>query len=215
MTRISPYLAASITAALFLATAPVSAGEQDAIDGCIDKLRSVGGPDARSGGEVISSEFSEAATLVMLRDGGGTVWRCLAYSDGTVGELSVSQAADDGGGAMAGSSGHGGSEPGTSSERIRFDRGTTGTEITATLTPGSSTRYVLGAKKQQDLYVRVAARGAGISYQIFNPDGSFLLDQMTSDKEYRGQLWQSGDHVVEVINRGNSNTSYNLIISVD
>jgi hypothetical protein len=215
MTRISPYLAASITAALFLATAPVSAGEQEAIDGCIDKLRSVGGPDARSGGEVISSEFSEAATLVMLRDGGGTVWRCLAYSDGTVGELSVSQAADDGGGAMAGSSSHGGSEPGTSSERIRFDRGTTGTEITATLTPGSSTRYVLGAKKQQDLYVRVAARGAGISYQIFNPDGSFLLDQMTSDKEYRGQLWQSGDHVVEVINRGNSNTSYNLIISVD
>ena len=57
--------------------------------------------------------------------------------------------------------------------------------------------------------------GAGISYQIFIPDGSFLLDQMSSDTEYRGQLWQSGDHVVEVINRGNSNTSYNLIISVD
>ena len=144
--RTSPYLAASITATLLLATAPVSAGEQDAIDGCIDKLRSVGGPDARSGGEVISSEFSEAATLVMLRDGGGTLWRCLAYSDGTVGELSVSQAAADGGGAMAGSSGHGDSEPGTSTERIRFDRCTTGTEINATLTRGSSTRYLLGAK---------------------------------------------------------------------
>ena len=151
----------------------------------------------------------------MLRDGGGTVWRCLAYSDGTVGELTVSNAADDGGGAMAGSSSSSSQEPGTSTERVRFDRGTTGTELTGTLTPGSTMRYVVGAKNRQNLYVRVAAKGSVISYQIFNPDGSFLLDQMTSDKEYRGELWQSGDHVIEVINRGNDNASYNLIIGVD
>lgn len=215
MKRIPMSLAAPMAAAMIAIAGPSVAGEQEAIDGCIDKLRSVGGPDARSGGEVISSEFSEAATLVMLRDGGGTVWRCLAYSDGTVAEISVSQAADDGGGAMAGSSSHHGSGGGTSTERVRFDRGTTGTELTGTLTPGSSTRYVVGAKNLQNLYVRVAAKGSGIYYQIFNPDKSFLLDQMTSDKEYRGQLWQSGDHVIEVINRGNRNTSYNLIIGVD
>ena len=215
MKRIPLSLATSMAALMIGMAGPSVAGEQDAIDGCIDKLRSVGGPDARSGGEVISSEFSQAATLVMLRDGGGTVWRCMAYSDGTVAELSVSQSADDGGGAMAGSSGSHGSEPGTSTERVRFDRGTSGTELTGKLTPGSSARYILGAKNRQDLYVRVAARGSGISYQIFNPDGSFLLDQMASDKEYKGQLWQSGDHVIEVINRGNNNTSYNLIISID
>lgn len=215
MKRIPMSLAAPMAAAMIGMAGPAVAGEQEAIDGCIDKLRAVGGPDARSGGKVLSSEFSEAATLVMLRDGGGTVWRCMAYSDGTVAEISVSQAADDGGGAMAGSSSHHGSEDGTSTERVRFDRGTTGTELTGTLTPGSSTRYVVGAKNLQNLYVRVAAKGSGIHYQIFNPDGSFLLDQMTSDKEYRGQLWQSGDHVIEVINRGNRNTSYNLIISVD
>ena len=215
MKRIPMSLAAPMAAAMIGMAGPAVAGEQEAIDGCIDKLRAVGGPDARSGGKVLSSEFSEAATLVMLRDGGGTVWRCMAYSDGTVEEISVSQAADDGGGAMAGSSSHHGSEGGTSTERVRFDRGTTGTELTGTLTPGSSTRYVVGAKNLQNLYVRVAAKGSGIHYQIFNPDGSFLLDQMTSDKEYRGQLWQSGDHVIEVINRGNNNTSYNLIVSVD
>ena len=215
MRRIPMSLAASMAAAMIGMAGPAVAGEQEAIEGCIDKLRAVGGPDARSGGKVISSEFSEAATLVMLRDGGGTVWRCLAYSDGTVAEISVSQAADDGGGAMAGSSSHHGSGGGTSTERVRFDRGTTGTELTGTLTPGSSKRYVVGAKNLQNLYVRVAAKGSGIHYQIFNPDGSFLLDQMTSDKEYRGQLWQSGDHVIEVMNRGNGNTSYNLIISID
>ena len=190
-------------------------GDQGLVFRFIDRMRAVGGPDARAGGEVLSSEFSEAGTLVMLRDAGGTVWRCLAYSDGTVGELSVSQAADDGGGAMAGAYHDSGGEPATATERVRFDRGTTGTELTATLTPGSSMRYVLGAKNGQDLYVRVAARGPDIYYQIFNPDGSFLLDQMTSDKEYRGQLWQSGDHVIEVINRGQRAAAYNVIFGID
>lgn len=211
----SSFLMASAAIAAVGAFEPAIAGEQDAIDGCIDKLRAVGGPDARAGGEVLSSEFSEAATLVMLRDAGGTVWRCLAYSDGTVGELSVSQAADDGGGAMAGAPAQSGGEPTTASERVHFDRGSTGTELTGTLAPGSSVRYVLGAKNGQDLYVRVAPKGPGIYYQIFNPDGSFLLDQMTPDKEYRGQLWQSGDHVIEVINRGNRGTSYNVIFGID
>ena len=67
----------------------------------------------------------------------------------------------------------------------------------------------------QNLYVRVASQGRELSYQIFNPDGSFLLDQMTSAKEYRGQLWQSGDHVVEVINRGQTATGYNVIFGID
>jgi len=215
MLRIFPFLLASAAIAAIGVSAPAMSGEQDAIDGCIDKLRAVGGPDGKAGGEVLNSEFSEAATLVMLRDAGGTVWRCLAYSDGTVGEFSLNQAADDGGGAMAGAPGHSGGEPATATERVRFDRGSTGAELTATLTPGSSVRYLLGAKNGQDLYVRVAPKGPDIYYQIFNPDGTFLLDQMTSDKEYRGQLWQSGDHVIEVINRGSNATSYNVILSIE
>ncbi len=215
MNRVSAMLTTSAAIASIVALQPVMAGEQEAIDGCIDKLRAVGGPDGRAGGQVLSSEFSEAATLVMLRDAGGTVWRCLAYSDGTVGELTVSQAADDGGGAMAGASGYSTQEPATSTERVRFDRGSSGAELTATLTPGSSMRYVLNAKNGQDLYVRVAPRGPDIYYQIFNPDGSFLLEQMDPAREYRGQLWQSGDHVIEVINRGNRNTSYNVIFGIE
>ena len=189
----------------FLITSPVVAGEQDAIDGCIDQLRAVGGPDGQSG-EVLSSEFSEAATLVMLRDRGGTTWRCLAYSDGTVGELNVESAADDGGGAMAGA---------TDRVRVRFDAGTTGTELSDTLAPGASRQYVIGATAEQFLYTRVAADGPTLDYQIFNPDGSFLLERTGGDLEYRGQLWQSGDHVIEVINRTGKRQSYNLIIGIE
>ena len=219
MSHKSSLLMAAAAIAALGALEPAMAGEQEAIDGCIERLRTVGGPDARAGGQVISSEFSQAATLVMLRDAGGTVWRCLAYSDGTVGELTVANAADDGGGAMAGAQGqshhqsHG--EPTTSTERVRFSRGTTGAELTGTLTPGSSVRYVLALRNGQNFYVRVAPRGPDLSYQIFNPDGSFLLDQMTSQREYRGQLWQSGDHVVEVINRTGQNVPYNVIFGVD
>jgi len=127
----------------------------------------------------------------------------------------ASDAAADGGGALAGASGTSGVEPTTTTERVRFGAGATGAERTGTLTPGSSVRYVLGAKRQQFLQVRVAAQGPDIYYQIFNPDRSFLLDEITVDKPYRGQLWQSGDHVIEVINRGQRDTSFNVMFDID
>lgn len=91
----------------------------------------------------------------------------------------------------------------------------TGTELKATLTPGSSVRYILNAKNEQFLHVHVTARGPDILYQIFNPDNSFLLDQVSADRDYKGQLWQSGDHVIEVINRGHRTTSFNVRIGID
>ncbi len=90
-----------------------------------------------------------------------------------------------------------------------------GTERTDSLQPGETLRYTFYARERDDLYVRVAPHGSQMYYQIFNPDGSFLLEQMTSDREYRGELWQSGEHVVEVINRGNRQVSYNIILGLD
>ncbi|WP_161594656.1 SH3 domain-containing protein [Marimonas lutisalis] len=104
---------------------------------------------------------------------------------------------------------------GSSDVRVRFAAGTTGTELTGALAPGESRRYLIGAGKNQFLYVRVAARGPGLSYQIFNPDRSFLLEAMDPAQEYRGQLWQSGDHAIEVINRGNAPAEYNIIIGIE
>jgi hypothetical protein len=199
--------------AVALCTAGIaSADEQAAIDGCIDALRATGLPDAQ-GGEVVSSEFSQAGTLVMLRDAGGALWRCIGYNDGTVGEIAVAEAMDDGGGAMAGAGGAG--EMTTNTRQVRFAAGTSGAEYSEGMVPNSIDRYVLGAQNGQNLYVRVATDGPGVSYRILNPDGSALLDDMAPDREYRGQLWQSGDHVVEVINRGGDVAQYNVIFGVD
>jgi hypothetical protein len=203
----------AVVIAALCAPGAASADEQAAIDGCIDRLRATGGPDARAGGEVLSSEFSQAGTLVMLRDAGGTVWRCIGYNDGTVGEMAVAEAMDDGGGAMADAGGA--TEMTANTRQVRFAAGTSGAEYSEGMVPNSIDRYVLGARNGQNLYVRVATDSPGVSYRILNPDGSALLDDMSPDREYRGQLWQSGDHVVEVINRGSGNAQVNVIFGID
>jgi len=104
---------------------------------------------------------------------------------------------------------------GSPTERVRFAAGTSGAELSASLAPGESRRYLLGARDGQFLYVGVAPRGPGIEYQIFNPDGSFLLEQTPAAQEYRGQLWQSGDHAIEVINRGERVTDYNVVFGIE
>jgi len=215
MNTLTCYTCAALALTIVTFTAPAKAGEQDAIDGCIDRLRAVGGPDG-GGCEVIRSEYSEAATEVILRDAGGTTWRCLAYSDGTVGDLAVMDAMDDGGGAMAGAYSEGAGDGGyTATQEIRFAAGRSSGEFNDGLTPGSSTRWTLRAREGQDLNVIVSAEGAGLSYQIFNPDNSFLLEQMSPSKEYKGQLWQSGTHVIEVINRGDRPVSYTLWVGIE
>ena len=106
-------------------------------------------------------------------------------------------------------------EPTSTTEHVRWDASGSGAEMSDSLTPGSTKRYVFDARDGANLYVRVAPRGPDVYYQIFNPDNSFLLEQMSPDREYRGQLWQSGQHVVEVINRGQGTVSYNVIIGLD
>ncbi|PWJ09658.1 SH3 domain-containing protein [Jannaschia seohaensis] len=100
-------------------------------------------------------------------------------------------------------------------QQVRFPRGSTGTEFTDSLDPQVSHRYVLGARNGQFLYFRLAANGPGMTYVIYNPDGSVLLDEMSSDREYRGQLWQSGDHIVEVHNTANGRQSFNVIFGIN
>lgn len=187
-----------------------------ASDACLQRLKAEGGPDAQNGVEVLNVDASEAGTLVTMRDAGMSVWECLGYADGTTEYLKVTDAMDDAEGAMAPAAATGAgaeSEGETTTIEVHFEKGTSGATYTGNLTPGSSARYVIGAKSGQDLRVHVMAQSPEISYQIFNPDSSFLLDMIGADRAYRGQLWQSGDHVVEVINRGDK-ADYGIEITI-
>lgn len=103
----------------------------------------------------------------------------------------------------------------TQTVKVQFSSGSSGVELTGNVPPGGSIRYVLGARNGQFLYARVAPRNGRLEYEIFNPDGSLLLDLIGADREYRGQLWQSGDHVVEVVNRGGRPIDFNVIFGID
>jgi len=189
---------------LFIAT-PAIADISDAGNACIDALMSSGKATA-PGGEVLSDEFSEAGSLVMLKDGGGQVWKCIAYKDGSIGELSMV----DGGSSVQNSA------PNVSGERrVEFDAGASGTVMSATLAPGAVVSYVLGAKNGQFLNVDVNSYGGALDYQIFNPDGSRLLDLISSDTPYQGQLWQSGDHVIDVVNSGAQPVTFDIGIGIN
>jgi uncharacterized protein YgiM (DUF1202 family) len=102
---------------------------------------------------------------------------------------------------------------GTRTVHVRFPSGATGTELRDEIAPGASVRFVLGAREGQMLYTRVA--GDGLEYQIFLPGGRLLQDQVSASQEYRGQLFVSGDHVIEVINRTNASRSFNIIMSAE
>jgi uncharacterized protein YraI len=99
-------------------------------------------------------------------------------------------------------------------QRVRFPSGRTGTELTDQLGPGTSVTYILGARNGQALYFRLASRGQAMSWRLFNPDGT-LLDRGTPSKVYRGQLFQTGDHRVEVTNGGNQPEEFNVIFGIE
>ena len=152
-------------------------------------------------------------TFSISHDGGGANL-IVSYTapGGANGVCSVVQAADDGQGAMAGSSA-GPVVSGT--QRVQFAAGTSGAAMSGTLNPNTSVSYVLGAADGQFLRVTVSSLGGALDYKIFNPDGTELLGLMSSDTPYEGQLWQTGDHVVEVLNAGAQPVSFDIGIGID
>jgi hypothetical protein len=115
----------------------------------------------------------------------------------------------------AGSSAGSGSKPSISTERVRFPAGTSSFEFPAQLPPGMTVRYQIGAKKNQFLVVRISPTSAPLKYRILNPNGSALVDELSVETPYRGQLWQSGDHIVEVVNRTGSTVPFQIYFGIE
>ena len=200
--------------ALALFPMPAFSDISDEANACIDELISRFG---NVGGEVLGQEFSEAAIMVRLRDGTGVEYECIVWSGPEVADLrrvgENTDTADDGGGALDGASD---TAPTVSGDQVvKFDAGTSGTTLSATLQAGTSVRYILGANDGQFLNVDVGSHGGALDYRIFNPDGTFLLDLIPSETPYQGQLWQSGEHIIEVVNAGAQPVAFDIGIGIN
>lgn len=106
------------------------------------------------------------------------------------------------------------SAPHTQSVRVRFAPGNSGTEESGTLSPGTTVRYVLGAQNGQILEVSFSGTDPNIDYRILMPNGHVLLDEVQASLPYQGSLYMSGDHVVEVVNRGSGSAVYRVYLGI-
>jgi hypothetical protein len=136
----------------------------------------------------------------------GRDWPGFVRGDGSP-YMSGESGADDGGGAMAGA-------PDGETISVRFAPGASGATYEGRVAAGGTIRYVLKARDGQFLSVRVAPDDAALDYAIRNPDGSTLLDPIGADTPYRGQLWQRGDHVVEILNRTRRAGAYGVTFEI-
>ena len=193
---------------------PALADISDEANACIDELDSRFG---NVGGEVLNQEFSEAAIMVRLRDGNGVEYECIVWSGPEVADLrpvgGEGDTVDDGGGAMDGAAAF--TDTVSGEQRVSFAAGTSGTVISDTLQSGTSVSYILGASDGQFLNVDAGSHGGALEYKILNPDGTPLLDLIGSDMPYRGQLWQSGDHMVEIVNAGAQPVTFDIGIGIE
>ena len=194
---------AFLVAGLALFAGPALADEQAAIDGCIAQLKKVGGPDGQSG-QVVSSDFSEAGTLVMLRDAGGTVWKCIGYNDGTVGDMSVVEGMDDGGGAMAGAA-----DEGSKTTRVAFEAGNDNASKRGKVTGDGYHDYLLGARAGQEMSVSLITEGT--CYFNILPPGSngeaIFIGSRDGNDAIGLKLPKDGDYTIRVYLMGDDKDS--------
>ncbi|WP_270732781.1 hypothetical protein [Shimia sp. Alg240-R146] len=168
---------------------------------CIDEMRVRFG---NVGGEILDQLGSEAGTLVRLRDKNGVVYECVVWSGPEVADLRRADGEEIPPVDVV-----------SGTQRVQFDKGTSGSAMSATLKPNTTVRYILGASDGQFLNVDVASHGGALDYSIENPDGSMLLDLISSDRPYEGQLWQSGDHVIGVVNAGSQPVTFDIGIGIN
>jgi hypothetical protein len=100
-------------------------------------------------------------------------------------------------------------------ETVHFPRGATGTVITGRLGSEQGIRYVLGASNGQFLRVSLRPDNPNTYFIIYVPGGDILYESSQAGNEYYGQLYKSGDHVVQVFYKGEPGTYGNYDVAFD
>ena len=103
-----------------------------------------------------------------------------------------------------------GAEPQTYQERVHFPKGATRTVLSGSLGPGEARNYLLGARKNQFLTVRLAANGPNLHFNVLVPGGSMLYESVkggADPNQYTGQLYKNGDHTVSLYNNGSATST--------
>lgn len=95
---------------------------------------------------------------------------------------------------------------------VRFQPGATNESYVGALGSGDADNYYLNAQNGQDMLVSLSASADNTFYIVYAPDGEIMFESAQGGDSYDTQLWQSGDHRIEIFYNGNAGTTSNYSI---
>lgn len=98
-------------------------------------------------------------------------------------------------------------------KRVRFPRGRTTAVLKNSVVRGTVDRYLLGARKGQQIVVHITSVENNAVFDIYTPQGDTLAGEGEDSTDWSGTLPQDGDYVIEVGGtRGNA--TYTLEVTI-
>jgi hypothetical protein len=98
-------------------------------------------------------------------------------------------------------------------KRVRFTRGRTTAVLKNSVMRGTVDRYLLGARKGQQIIVHITSVENNAVFDIYTPQGGTLAGEGEDSTDWSGTLPQDGDYIIEVGGtRGNA--TYTLEVTI-
>ena len=98
-------------------------------------------------------------------------------------------------------------------KRVRFPRGRTTAVLKNSVVRGTVDRYLLGARKGQQIIVHITSVQNNAVFDIYTPQGGTLAGEGEDSTDWSGTLPQDGDYIIEVSGtRGNA--TYTLEVTI-
>ncbi len=103
------------------------------------------------------------------------------------------------------------STPSDSTERVSFDKGSTGATISDSVTANQKKRYLLNCGSGQRMTVQV--RQGSINVAIISPNNQTIGNVVNGVSQWQGKLPHTGDYIIEISAQNQSGYVINIEVS--
>ena len=103
------------------------------------------------------------------------------------------------------------STPSDSTERVSFDKGSTGATIRGSVTANQKKRYLLNCGSGQQMTVQI--RQGSINVTIISPNNQTIGNAVNSVSQWQGKLPNTGDYIIEISAPNQSGYLINIEVS--
>ncbi len=101
--------------------------------------------------------------------------------------------------------------PSDSTERVSFDKGSTGATIRDSVTANQKKRYLLNCGSGQGMTVQI--RQGSINVRIISPNNQTIGNAVNGVSQWQGKLPNTGDYIIEISAPNQSGYLINIEVS--